>query len=183
MEIIETKLSGCYEIIPKVLNDNRGSFIKTFNHDIYTKMSLNTMWAEDFYSVSDINVIRGMHCQLPPYDHIKLVYCVCGSVLDVVIDLRPDSPTYKQYEKIELSSVKANMLYIPKGFAHGFKALQSNTIMLYKVSTAYNQDYDSGVHWDSCGINWDLSDEPIISRRDTGFVSLDEFRYYDYVKK
>jgi len=184
MEILETMLSGCYELIPNKFVDNRGSFIKTFNIDLFENLNLNTVWHEDFYSVSHKNVIRGMHFQLPPYDHVKLVYCISGVVLDVVVDLRPNSATYKRHYKIELSSDKANILYIPKGFAHGFKSMQDNTIMAYKTSTVYNKQYDDGVHWDSCGIDWEINEEkPLISQRDSEFITLDDFVLSDYDKK
>jgi dTDP-4-dehydrorhamnose 3,5-epimerase len=115
-----------------------------------------------------------MHIQLPPVDHIKMVYCVQGKVMDAVIDLRIGSPTYGRHEIFELSAEKANSIYIPKGMAHGFCALSENTIMVYKVSTLYSPPHDSGLLWNSAGISWPIS-EPILSERDQSFPTLSQF--------
>lgn len=175
MQLIETKIAGCYAIQPNIFIDVRGRFIKTFHQDIFTANNLNLDWQEEYYSVSHKNVIRGMHFQLPPHDHEKLVYCTTGAVLDVVVDLRKFSPTFKQHILVNLSDEQANMLYIPKGCAHGFKSLQDGTVMMYKVATMYNAAADCGIAWDSCGINWELESEAVISRRDSEFVMLDNF--------
>jgi len=175
MQLTETKIAGCYVIQPNIFTDARGRFIKTFHQEIFIANNLNLDWQEEYYSVSHKNVIRGMHFQLPPHDHEKLVYCTTGAVLDVVVDLRKFSPTFKQHILINLSDEKANMLYIPKGCAHGFKSLQDGTVMMYKVATMYNSSADCGIAWDSCGINWELESEAVISRRDSEFVMLDNF--------
>lgn len=175
MNLIETKISGCYEVQPIIFNDSRGKFVKTYHQEIFAQNNLNTRWVEEYFSISHKDVIRGMHFQLPPFSHEKLVYCTYGAVMDIVIDLRELSPSYKQHIKINLSSDKGNMLYIPKGCAHGFKSLQDNTIMMYKVATVYNQDCDCGIAWDSCGIDWELEAEPVISSRDSSFVELENF--------
>ncbi len=175
MQIIQSIIPNCYEIQPNIFSDNRGRFIKTFHRDLFLNHNLNVEWDEEYYSVSHKNVIRGMHFQLPPYNHEKLVYCATGAVFDVVIDLRKDSPTYKQFVVTKLNCDKGNMLYIPKGCAHGFKSLQDKTIMMYKVSTVYHPEADAGIAWDSCGINWSLEGEPIISPRDNLFIKLCDF--------
>lgn len=175
MKLIETKISGCYVIQPVIFNDLRGKFVKTYHREIFAQNNLNTKWLEEYFSISHKNVIRGMHFQLPPYSHEKLIYCTYGAVMDVVIDLRESSPSYKQHIKIDLSSNEGNMIFIPKGCAHGFKSLQDNTIMMYKVATVYNQDYDSGIAWDSCEIDWELDSEPIVSSRDSLFTELENF--------
>lgn len=175
MQISSTKLSGCFEIFPDVFDDNRGQFVKTYHEDCFIQNNLNITWKEEYYSISKKNVIRGMHFQLPPHDHEKLVYCVSGAVLDVVVDLRNNSPTFKQHIVINLDSQKRNMIYIPKGCAHGFKSLCDNTIMMYKVSTTYNQNFDYGISWDSCNIDWALDGQPILSNRDKSFIKLSDF--------
>lgn len=176
MQFNPTILEGCYEITPNVLPDNRGKFIKTYHCDLFAKHGLNTNWHEEYFSSSHKNVIRGMHFQLPPYAHAKLVYCVSGMVLDVVVDLRKSSKTYKKHICLELTDSKCNMLSVPKGCAHGFKSLQDNTIMMYKVATVYNPEADYGIAWDSCRIDWQLGDtEAIISKRDSEFIKLEEF--------
>ena len=169
-----SKLVGCYELQPTVFEDARGCFVKVFHEQAFAAQGLETGFAEEYYSVSLKNVLRGMHFQLPPMDHVKMVYCVEGEVLDAVVDLRVGSPTYGCFELFELSSAKANSLYIPKGLAHGFCVRSALAIMVYKVSTVYSPAHDAGVLWDSMEIPWPIS-EPVISARDATFPRLNEF--------
>ena len=120
MQISETNIHGCYEITPSVFKDERGSFVKTFHQDIFSSHKLETKFAEEYYSVSDRNVLRGLHFQLPPQEHTKIAYCVQGQVIDAVVDLRVGSSTYGKFETFDLSAQKANLIYIPPGLAHGF---------------------------------------------------------------
>ena len=154
--------------------DNRGSFVKTFHAEIFQKQGLNTDFTEVYYSVSNKDVIRGMHFQLPPYEHDKLVHVISGSVLDVVVDLRKASLTYKKCMSVCLTSAKPQSLYIPKGFAHGFKALEDNTVMLYQVTSSYHAESDAGIAFDSIGFDWKI-ENPILSERDRRFETLKEF--------
>lgn len=176
----KAKIEGCFELQPKVLNDNRGRFVKIFHEQEFSVMGLETNFAEEYYSVSKKNVIRGLHFQLPPMDHVKMVYCIEGEVMDAVVDLRVGSPTYGQFELFELSATKANGLYIPKGMAHGFCVRSEQAIMVYKVSTVYSSHCDAGMLWNSVGIPWPTGN-PILSDRDQGFPIIDElvspFRY------
>jgi len=172
--ILATPFAGCYEVQPKVLSDSRGSFIKTFHHDEFKSLGLETNFQEEYYSNSHRNVVRGVHFQLPPEDHVKMVYCLDGEVFDVVVDLRVGSPTYKISASFSLSSKKANCLYIPKGMGHGFCVLSNSATLLYKVSTVYAPVYDSGVLWNSLDIEWPVNDV-ILSRRDSSFQMLSEF--------
>jgi dTDP-4-dehydrorhamnose 3,5-epimerase len=174
MEIQKTLIPGCHEIHPKVFRDDRGSFVKTFHQDMFTSRGLNTTFAEEYYSVSYKNVLRGMHFQLPPMAHTKLVYCVLGEVLDVVVDLRVGSPTYGKCQKFELSADKANLVHIPPGLAHGFYVTSEIAIMMYKVSTVYAPNLDVGIRWDSIAFSWPKSD-PIMSQRDQNFRTFAEF--------
>lgn len=174
MEIKESKIPGCYEIQPKILEDERGSFVKIFHEDIFKQNQLETNFAEEYYSVSKQNVLRGLHFQLPPHDHVKMVYCVSGEVLDLVVDLRVDSPTYKKVATFTLSSRQGNLVYIPKGLAHGFYVLSEQAIMVYKVSTVYSPEHDTGILWNSVDFNWP-SANPIISQRDQSFITCSEF--------
>lgn len=171
----ESKIAGCYELTPHVFEDARGRFIKTYHSNAFTEVGLEADYREEYYSVSRKGVLRGLHFQLPPHDHTKLVYCVEGEVMDVVVDLRVNSPTYGQYEAFELNSLKSNMIYIPSGLAHGFLTLSERAILLYKVTTEYHADSDSGIRWDSVGIRWPIHQEPIISERDRSLISLDQF--------
>lgn len=173
-EIKTTRLPGCFELQPKAFEDSRGRFVKVFNAQTFTDFGLETVFVEEYYSTSKKNVIRGMHFQIPPMDHIKLVYCAQGAVLDVVIDLRIGSPTYKQSNILEISAAKANSLYIPKGMAHGFCSLTDQSILVYKVSTTYAPAHDSGILWHSVGVDWPAK-QPILSARDQSFSPLTNF--------
>lgn len=167
-------LAGCFELQPKAFDDDRGRFVKVFHEQAFAAHGLETGFAEEYYSVSHKNVVRGLHFQLPPMDHVKMVYCVAGEVLDVVVDLRVGSPTYGQHSLCRLSADKANSVYIPKGMAHGFCVLSEQAIMVYKVGTVYSPVHDAGVLWHSAGISWPVS-QPILSVRDRGFPTLDQF--------
>ena len=173
MEIREI-LKDAYEIIPVIRSDERGIFVKTFNSDIFREKGLETGFAEEYYSVSRKNVLRGMHFQLPPRDLAKLVYCIRGRALDVITDLRKGSPDFGKTASLELSPKKANMVYVPRGFAHGFYALEDDSLMLYKTTAVYSPEHDSGILWNSLDFKWPC-DNPLISERDRGFPSLEEF--------
>lgn len=174
MNLIETKIKECFELQQLVNMDVRGRLVKTFNADNFISNELEVEFKEHYYSVSQKNVIRGLHFQLPPMDHVKMVYCVYGAVFDVVLDLRVDSPTYGNFEIFELTAKKANSIYMPKGMAHGFCVLSQEAILGYCVTTTYSKDCDSGIRWDSAGIPWPVSD-PIVSQRDLALPRLNEF--------
>ena len=174
MQITETKIPGCYEITPRIFKDRRGSFVKTFHQEIFSDHQLETNFAEEYYSLSNRNVLRGLHFQLPPHEHTKIVYCVRGEVMDVVVDLRVGSPTYKKFEIFDLNAEKANLIYIPPGLAHGFYVTSETAIIMYKVSTVYAPEHDTGILWNSVGIPWS-DDNPIVSQRDSEFKTISEF--------
>ncbi|GAB4031158.1 MAG: dTDP-4-dehydrorhamnose 3,5-epimerase [Elusimicrobiota bacterium] len=171
---IKKLLKDAYEIIPEIRGDERGIFVKTFNADIFRENRLETAFAEEYYSVSHKNVLRGMHFQLPPYEHVKMVYCVFGKVLDVAVDIRSSSPDFGKSVSVELDAEKANMVYLPKGFAHGFYVLGDKAIMMYRTSTVYNPKYDSGIIWNSINFKWPCK-KPILSARDSKFESFESF--------
>ncbi|WP_291299520.1 dTDP-4-dehydrorhamnose 3,5-epimerase [Desulfosporosinus sp. BICA1-9] len=174
LEMKEGKIKGLFEITPRLLTDERGAFIKTYHEDFFKEKGLEFDLAEQYFSTSKKGVIRGMHFQLPPHDHAKLVYCITGSVLDVLVDLRKGSPTFGQYDRFELTADKHNILYIPVGLAHGFCALTDAT-MLYNVSTTYHKEEDTGIRWDSFGLDWKV-ENPVLSGRDISFQCLHEFK-------
>lgn len=169
-----TPLPGCYEIQPRVIDDARGRFVKIFHKDAFAERQLETSFVEEYYSHSIRGVIRGLHFQAPPHDHVKIVYCVQGEISDVVLDIRVGSPTYGKTASFCLSAEKANYVYIPKGLAHGFCSTSETATVIYKVSTVYAPQSDSGVLWSSVGIEWPTSD-PVTSERDAGFVPLSAF--------
>lgn len=170
----ETKLKGCFKLSPTIHNDIRGSFIKTFHEDIFQKYELPLVYKEEYYSISHKGVLRGLHFQVPPADQEKIVYCPFGEVIDVVVDLRKNSHTYGQYEIFRLTPENGNMLYIPKGMAHGFYVLSDLAVMMYKATSKYLAAYDSGILWNSVKIPWpDIN--PIMSNRDRSFLKFSEF--------
>ncbi len=173
-ELTAAPLHGCYEITPKIQNDERGRFVKIFQCPEFARLGLETNFQEEYYSVSHAGVVRGLHFQRPEMDHAKLVYCVSGGVFDVVVDLRVGSPTYAKSYSLELNAMKANCLYIPKGFAHGFAVASGEATMVYKVSTVYSPEHDDGVLWSSLDVDWPIKN-PILSIRDSKFLPLDKF--------
>lgn len=174
MELIKTELEGVFIIKNNIFKDIRGKFIKTYHKLDFEKNNLCTDFQESYFSVSDKNVIRGMHFQLPPDDHEKLVYVAKGKILDVILDLRKESKTFGKYISIELSDENGYSVYIPRGLAHGFKSLEDGSIMVYNVSTVYSSKCDYGVKWDSFGFDWDI-ENPIMSERDKNFETFEEF--------
>lgn len=174
MRIIETPFSGIKVIENFYQYDIRGNFVKLYNAEQFEMRGLNVELKEIYYSTSQKDVIRGMHFQMPPYEHDKIVHVIKGSAIDVVLDLRKSSPNYKKYYEIHLSGNKPKSIYIPKGFAHGFKCLENDTVMLYHVTSGYSPEADMGIAYDSIGYDWNIAD-PIISERDSNFISLEKF--------
>lgn len=174
MKIVPTALPGCYQIVTDIRRDERGSFVKVFHEETFRRHGLATGFAEEYYSTSRRGVIRGLHFQTPPHDHAKLVYCVQGTVLDAALDLRRGSPSYGRHITLELSAENGHMLYLPAGLAHGFCSLSAQSLMVYKVTSAYAPDNDGGVLWNSAGIAWPAQ-EPVMSARDRTFPTLAQF--------
>lgn len=173
--IKSTLLSGCYEIHPPVFEDTRGRFVKVFHAPSYHDLQLETRFLEEYYSHSVKGVVRGMHFQNPPHDHVKIVYCVQGEVFDVVVDLRIGSPTYGKAHSVNLSAQKGNFLYIPKGLAHGFCVTSTSATLVYKVGSVHVPASDSGILWSSIDVDWPIS-SPTLSNRDASFPSLAQFK-------
>lgn len=174
MELIPTLLAGCFQVKPFFAQDERGMFVKTFHADRFAELGLPTEWREEYYSSSSKGVIRGMHFQTPPHDHEKLVYCIQGRVLDVVVDLRQQSPTFRRHLAVELDAAEGHGLMVPKGMAHGFLALTENVLMAYKVTTVYAPANDAGIRWDSIGLDWGVRD-PVVSARDRAHPPFEAF--------
>lgn len=173
-KVTRSKINGCVELTPNIFLDERGSFVKVFHNEAFKALGLEAEFAEEYYSKSLMGVTRGLHFQVPPEDHTKLVYCVEGSVFDVVLDLRLGSPSYGQCETFNLTASDANMIYIPKGMAHGFCSLSESSTLIYKTSTVYNPECDSGILWSSVQVDWPTK-HPIISERDVAFPSFNHF--------
>lgn len=169
-----TAIPGCFELQPNIRLDPRGSFVKTFHEGCFRDLGLCTQWAEHYYTISKQGVLRGMHFQVPPHDHVKLVYCIQGEVMDVALDLRRGSPTYGHHVCLNLSSTNGKMIYLESGLAHGFFTLSPSSTMVYCVSSTYQPGYDSGVRWDTAGIQWP-SENPLVSERDRNLIALESF--------
>ena len=174
MKIRKTNIEGLFVIDLFHAKDNRGGFVKTFHKASFEEHGLNTQFEESFYSKNNKGVIRGMHFQTPPHDHDKLVYCTNGSLIDVILDIRKDSPTYGKYASIELTGENNRAVYIPKGMAHGFESLENHTMMTYLTSTMHQPSHDQGINYDSFGKTWD-SKNPIINQRDLEWPTLEEY--------
>jgi dTDP-4-dehydrorhamnose 3,5-epimerase/CDP-3, 6-dideoxy-D-glycero-D-glycero-4-hexulose-5-epimerase len=151
--------------------DERGVFVKTFQESVLLKEQLDFELKESYFSFSQKDVIRGMHFQLPPHQHKKIVFCPQGRILDVILDLRIGSPGFKKFFATELSAEQPRALFIPEGFAHGFRALEEHSMTYYLVSSEYNKGKDSGIRWDSFGFDWDTA-TPLLSERDRSFREL-----------
>lgn len=173
-ELKQTSIPGCVEIIPPQPTDLRGRFVKVLHRDQFSALGLETDFPEQYFTVSRKNVLRGMHFQLPPHDHSKLVYCVSGEVLDVVLDLRRGSPSFGKAMSVRLTSDPTNLLYLPRGLAHGFLTLSAEATMVYHVGSVHAPTHDSGVRWDSFGFDWPAGSR-IISDRDLNLPSFTEF--------
>lgn len=175
MIFTETTIKGLFLIQPKRFEDKRGYFIKTFHADTFKPYGLDGPFVESYFSSSAKGVIRGMHFQTPPHEHTKLVYVSRGAALDVVVDLRGQSPTYGQYVSTRLDEENGLMFLIPKGCAHGFMSLADNTLMTYNQTTMYAPDNDGGIRYDSFGFDWGKT-APVISDRDLKFPALADFK-------
>lgn len=175
MEFVDLSLPGARLITLPAFTDERGTFVKTFNEAIFQEAGIDFELKESYFSYSKADVIRGMHFQLPPHDHAKIVFCPQGAILDVIVDLRKASPTYGRFEARVLSATNHRAYYIPKGFAHGFKALEDDAITYYLVSSGYHQASDTGIRWDSFGMDWEIQD-PVISARDKAFELFTDFQ-------
>jgi dTDP-4-dehydrorhamnose 3,5-epimerase/CDP-3, 6-dideoxy-D-glycero-D-glycero-4-hexulose-5-epimerase len=173
MELITELLPGCFLMRPKKFTDQRGCFLKTYQEKLCAELGVNLQIREEFYSVSHKNVVRGMHFQLPPQAHEKLVYCTRGTVCDVMLDLRRGD-SYGHIATAQLSGENGHLIFIPKGIAHGFVALTDDSLMLYKTSTEHAPEFDCGIRWDTFGFDWEV-DQPIISDRDRQHIAFSDF--------
>ncbi len=172
MQIKTTSFEGLIEIFPDVFADDRGWFYEFYKEETFKKNHLHYTFVQENQSFSKKGVIRGLHFQHPPYAQAKLVTALTGKVLDVVVDLRPTSKTFKQKYYCLLESSKRNMLLIPEGFAHGFAALE-DSIFFYKCSNVYNRASEAGIRWDDpdLKIEWRV-ENPIISGKDSELPPL-----------
>jgi len=154
MEFIKTNIADLIIIKPQIFYDQRGWFFESYNRKDFIDNGISNEFKQDNHSKSmNSGILRGMHLQLEPYGQAKLIRCTKGKIFDVCIDLRKKSPTYLKKFEIELSEENQTMLYIPKGFAHGFLVLVDNTEVLYKVDNFYHKDFDRSIRYDDPDLN------------------------------
>lgn len=178
MNVIQLDISGCYLIDLPKFEDHRGAFIKTFHPNHFGGMAISEFdLQEEFYSISKKNVLRGLHFQEPPAAHNKIVTCLEGTVLDFFVDIRKSSNTYGKVVTVELNSEQPQLLFLPKGLAHGFLTLSEKATLLYKTDHVYASELDKGILWSSVGLDLEGSDldELIISERDKEFPTLADY--------
>jgi dTDP-4-dehydrorhamnose 3,5-epimerase len=170
MNFIATKLEGCYVVEPKVLKDDRGYFMESFNENTFQKaVGKPVHFVQDNQSFSTKGVLRGLHYQTGEHSQAKLVRVLFGEVLDVAVDIRPNSKTFGQYVSILLSAENQKQLYIPRGFAHGFLVLSETAIFFYKCDNFYNKESEGGIFYGdtSLDIDWQFPENQlIISEKD-----------------
>lgn len=176
MKIINTSIQGLIILEPQIFQDERGYFYETYQFEKFKTLGIHETFVQDNQSLSSQGTLRGLHFQKPPFDQAKLVRVVRGKVLDVAVDLRKGSATYGKYEKVELSEQNHLQFFIPKGFAHGFLALENNTLFTYKCSNYYNKESESGLLWNDpeIDIKWSFSD-PLVSAKDQVLPQLEGF--------
>lgn len=176
MVIVETGIEGLFELIPKLLTDERGWFMESFNKETFEKLKINSSFVQDNLSFSKAGVLRGLHFQNKPNEQGKLVKVIQGEVLDVAVDLRPDSPTFGKHFKVLLTAEKQNMLYLPEGFGHGFLAIK-DSYLFYKCTQNYRRESDTGIKFDDpeLNIDWGIA-SPIISEKDQNLQSFKTYK-------
>ncbi len=177
MRVIKTDIDGVYILEPEIFGDNRGYFFESYNAQRFKEATgLDVVFVQDNESRSSEGVVRGLHFQLPPYAQSKLVRVVAGAILDVAVDIRRSSPTFGQYVAVELSGDNHRQLFIPRGFAHGFRVLRGDAILQYKCDNMYAPQSEGSILWNDPALNidWGISaDRAILSAKDTTAPTLE----------
>jgi dTDP-4-dehydrorhamnose 3,5-epimerase len=171
MKFIETELKGAYVIEPDIIEDERGFFARTFCKEEFEAQGLNPNLVQCSISFNKRQgTIRGMHYQVAPHEEVKLVRCTMGIIYDVIIDIRPESLTFRKWFAVELSQENHKMLYISEGLAHGFQTLADSSEVFYQMSGFYHLESTRGLRWDdpASGIEWPLP-ATVVSRKDSSY--------------
>lgn len=177
MDIKLTALGDVLLITPQRFEDDRGFFVETWSRSAMDAVGMAFDFVQDNHSLSrEAGTIRGLHFQAPPHAQDKLVHCTRGAILDVAVDVRVGSTTYGQWVKIELTATNDHQLLIPQGFLHGFVTLQPDSEVQYKCSDYYAPECDGSVRWDSLGIDWGLTDLPVLSAKDATAMPFSDFQ-------
>ena len=177
MKVEETALPGVKICTPTRHGDDRGFFSESWNRQRMQDAGIDIEFVQDNHSLSaKTGTLRGLHFQSPPHAQAKLVRCGKGALYDVAVDIRRGSPTYGQWVGVDLSFENGRQLLVPAGFLHGFVTRVPDTEIIYKCSDYYSPECDGAVHWDSCGINWDIDAAYILlSEKDAKAPNLDDF--------
>lgn len=180
MNFKETKLKGCFILEPKIFKDERGYFMESFNEKTFSEgIGQKVTFVQDNQSFSTKGVLRGLHYQTGEHAQAKLVRVLHGEVLDVAVDLRPDSATFGQYESVLLTGENQTQFFIPRGFAHGFLVLSDTATFFYKCDNLYNKESEGGLMYNDPTVNIDWkfpSEELIISEKDQVLPNLENIR-------
>lgn len=184
MKVIETKIKDVYIIEPAVFGDHRGWFMESWSKRTMEEAGLFYDFIQDNHSFSAVKgTLRGLHFQNGEFSQAKLVRCVRGAVMDVAVDLRKGSPTYKQWTSVELSAENKRQFLIPRGFAHGFLTLTDDVEFLYRADNFYNKESEGSIRWNdpAIGVDWNVTD-PIVSEKDANAPFFDDkvFPYFEY---
>lgn len=175
-EFEKQKIEDVILVKPKVFGDARGFFMETYKKSEFEQNGITNNFIQDNHSKSQKGVLRGLHYQVGKDAQAKIVRCVKGRIYDVAVDIRPNSKTFGQYVKVELSEENKHLLYIPRGFAHGFVALTDDVEILYKADNEYAPQSDRGILWcdKDLNIDWEIDFEPILSEKDKNQPTLKE---------
>ena len=179
MKTVKTDIEGLLIIEPRIFEDSRGYFFESFNENSFRDAGMDLHFVQDNESRSVFGVIRGLHDQLQPRAQAKLVRVLQGTIWDVAVDLREDSPTFLKWQGVELSAENKKQLLIPRGFAHGFSVLSDIAVILYKCDEFYSRDHEAGIRFDDVTINVDWRIKPgqsILSQRDLEMPELGQAR-------
>nr|WP_032890075.1 dTDP-4-dehydrorhamnose 3,5-epimerase [Fusobacterium nucleatum] len=184
MKKIETEIRDLFILKPKIFEDSRGYFFESYNYNDFKEIGIDNIFVQDNHSKSLKGVLRGLHFQKGEYSQAKIIRVLKGAVLDIAVDLRKDSRTFGKYFAIELNEKNKKMLFIPKGFAHGFLTLEDNTEIFYKCDNFYNSKSEIGIIWNDRDLNIDWNFEKynidknklIISEKDKKNISFKEYK-------
>jgi dTDP-4-dehydrorhamnose 3,5-epimerase len=176
VKVTKTKLKEVIVIEPDCYGDHRGWFMESYNIEKFLSIGIDTIFIQDNHSMSKTKgTLRGLHFQNNPMAQTKLVRCIKGAILDVIVDIRKNSPTYKQWVSVELTEENRCQIYVPKGHAHGFITLTDNAEVQYKVDNTYSKAFDRGIYYNDPSIGVDWGDmEPVLSEKDATAPLLDD---------
>jgi len=180
MNVVETPLKDLYIIEPQVFEDSRGYFFESYSKLKLEAKGINTVFVQDNQSKSSYGVIRGLHYQLPPHPQVKLVRAIHGTIFDVAVDLRKDSPSFGKWFGVELSANNKRQLYVPHGFAHGFSVLSETAVVMYKCDDYYHPETEGGIVYNdpTLNIDWKIpAEKALVSDKDKILPTIDNANY------